>query len=141
MGKSEILPNGKIGTQLSILRFMNSSISIQQRTKTFAIRIVKACCFLDEQSGVLRTLGKQLLRSGTSVGANTREAQSAQSHRDFINKLEIALKECRETQYWLEILIETELVKEEKFNPLLEEANEIGKILVSSIVKLKQKKL
>ena len=118
---------------------MGHSISITDRTKNFAIRIIKACCFLDEKPGVLRTLSKQLLRSGTSVGANVREAQSAQSDRDFIHKLEIALKEARETQYWLEILLESELIENPKFSPLLEEANEIGKILVSTTKKLKQK--
>lgn len=118
---------------------MNSSLAITDRTKLFAIRIIKACCFLDEKSGIHRTLSKQLLRSGTSIGANVREAQSAQSDKDFIHKLEIALKEARETQYWLEILIESELVDRKKFNLLLQEANEIGKILVASTKKLKEK--
>ncbi|MBN3908418.1 MAG: four helix bundle protein [Nostoc sp. NMS1] len=113
--------------------------SITDRTKNFAIRIVKACCFLDEKPGVSRILSKQLLRSGTSIGANVREAQSAQSNKDFINKLEIALKEARETQYWLEILIESELVNRHKFQLLLQEANEIGKILVTSTKRLKAK--
>ena len=115
----------------------NNQITITDRTKQFAIRIVKACYYLDEKSGVYRILCKQLLRSGTSIGANVREAQSAQSDKDFIHKLEIALKEARESQYWLEILIETELVKKQKFEPLLQEANEIGKILVASTKKLK----
>jgi four helix bundle protein len=88
---------------------------------------------------VYRTLSKQLLRSGTSIGANVREAQSAQSSKDFIHKLEIALKETRETQYWIEILIESELVDKQKFQPLLQESNEIGKILVASTKKLKGK--
>jgi four helix bundle protein len=114
-------------------------ISITDRTKAFAVRIVKACGFLDEHPGVLRALSKQLLRSGTSIGANCREAQSAQSDKDFINKLEIALKEARETQYWLEILIESGMVEEKKFGLLLQEANEIGKILVASTRKLKEK--
>ncbi|MEH1933953.1 MAG: four helix bundle protein [Nostoc sp.] len=118
---------------------MVANISITDRTKTFAIRVVKACCFLDEKPGVSRTLSKQLLRSGTSIGANCREAQSAQSDKDFINKLEIALKEARETQYWLEILIESELVDKQKFQLLLQEANEIGKILVASTKRLKGK--
>jgi four helix bundle protein len=113
--------------------------SITDRTKSFAIRIVKACCFLDEKPGVYRILSKQLLRSGTSIGANVREAQSAQSSKDFINKLEVALKEARETQYWLEILIESELVDRHKFQLLLQEANEIGKILVASTKRLKGK--
>jgi four helix bundle protein len=118
---------------------MMDNISIADRTKNFAIRIVKACCFLDEKPGVYRILSKQLLRSGTSVGANVREAQSAQSDKDFLSKLEIALKEARETQYWLEIIIESELVEKQKFNALLQEANEIGKILVASTKKLKDK--
>jgi four helix bundle protein len=87
----------------------------------------------------LRTLGKQLLRSGTSIGANCREAVSAQSHRDYINKLEIALKECHETQYWLELLIESELVDSQKFELLLQESIEIGKILTTTTKNLKEK--
>jgi four helix bundle protein len=118
---------------------MTTNITITDRTKSFAVRIIKACRFLDEASSVCRTLSKQLLRSGTSIGANVREAQSAQSQKDFINKLEIALKEARETQYWLEILIESELVDKQKFQLLLQEANEIGKILVASTKKLKDK--
>ncbi|BAZ78858.1 hypothetical protein NIES73_00940 [Sphaerospermopsis kisseleviana NIES-73] len=117
----------------------NNHITITDRTKQFAIRIIKACYFLDEKSGVYRTISKQLLCSGTSIGANVRESQSAQSDKDFIHKLEIALKEARETQYWLEILIESELVSKPKFTSLLQEANEIGKILVASTKKLKEK--
>lgn len=74
---------------------MNDYIPITDRTKAFAIRIVKACAYLDEQTNVLRTLSRQLLKSGTSIGANVRESRSAQSERDFLNKLEIALKEAR----------------------------------------------
>ncbi|NET00122.1 MAG: four helix bundle protein [Sphaerospermopsis sp. SIO1G1] len=118
---------------------MNTYETITERTKKFAIRIIKACCSLDKETAIHRTLSKQLLRSGTSIGANVREAQSAQSNKDFIHKLEIALKEARETQYWLEILIESELVNKPKFTPLLQEANAIGKILVASTKKLKDK--
>jgi four helix bundle protein len=118
---------------------MNQQLSIADRTKGLAIRIVKACTFLDEKSGVCRTLSKQLLRSGTSIGANVREAQSAQSDKDFLSKLEIALKEERETEYWLEILIESELVEKNKFETLLQETREVGKILVASTRKIKDK--
>ncbi|MBI4782237.1 MAG: four helix bundle protein [Oscillatoriophycideae cyanobacterium NC_groundwater_1537_Pr4_S-0.65um_50_18] len=104
---------------------MDKQIPIADRTKQFAIRIIKACHFLDQQPGVLRTLSNQLLRSGTSIGANVREAQSAQSNRDFLSKLEIVLKEARETQYWIEILIESNMVENAKFNSLLQEATEI----------------
>ena len=128
----------KLEYHFSILTMSNYT-PITDRTKLFAIRIIKACVFLDEKPGVSRSLAKQLLRSGTSIGANVREAQSAQSNKDFINKLEIALKEARETQYWLEILIESELVSPSKFNSILQEANEIGKILVASTAKLKGK--
>jgi four helix bundle protein len=117
----------------------SQNISIADRTKALAIRIVKACTFLDERTGVCRTLSKQLLRSGTSIGANVKEAQSAQSDKDFLSKLEIALKEERETEYWLEILIEAELVDKNKFESLLQETREIGKILVASTRKVKEK--
>ncbi|MFM2312715.1 MAG: hypothetical protein RLZZ04_1991 [Cyanobacteriota bacterium] len=113
-------------------------ISIQDRTKSFAIRIIKSCGWLDETPGIKRTLGKQLLRSGTSIGANCKEAVSAQSRRDFVHKYEIALKEAQETEYWLEILIESETIDEKKFGKLLEESREIIKILSSSVKKLKE---
>ncbi len=83
----------------------NSQISIQDRTKKLAIRIVKACAWLAEKSNTCRILSNQLLRSGTSIGANCSEAKSAQSRKDFLHKYEIALKEGRETKYWLEVII------------------------------------
>lgn len=118
---------------------MTNNTPITNRTKFFAIRVIKACSFLDEKPGVLRTLSKQLLRSGTSIGANVHESRSAQSDKDFLSKLEIALKEARETQYWLEILIESEMIDSKKFSPLLKEATEIVAILVATTKKLKQK--
>ena len=121
---------------------MNSANQqIQERTLRFAIRIVKLCKFLDEQGGVAGVLYKQLIRSGTSIGANVREAQSAQSDRDFLHKLEIALKEARETEYWLIILVEAEVIKEEKVRALRQESDEIIKILVTITKKLKEKQL
>ncbi|GEM_PF-2266205 len=74
---------------------MDKNVGIADRSKAFAIRIIKACSFLDEKPGICRTLSKQLLRSGTSVGANIRESRSAQSDKDFLHKMEIALKEAR----------------------------------------------
>ena len=118
---------------------MNNYSPITERTKSFAVRIIKACSFLSNQSDVSKTLSRQLLRSGTSIGANVHEAQSAQSDKDFINKLEIALKEARETEYWLEILLKSELVTESKFKPLLDECQQIVRILIASTGKLKQK--
>ncbi len=112
---------------------------IQDRTLSFAVRVVKLCKFLSELNGVTRVLYKQLIRSGTSIGANVREAQSAQSDRDFLHKLEIALKEARETEYWLIILVEADLVKEQRIRLLRQECEEIIKILVVITKKIKQK--
>ena len=83
---------------------------IRERTFEFALRIVTLCQQLEEQGSVGRTLGWQLLRSGTSIGANIEEAQAGQSKLDFISKNAIALKEARETIYWLRLLAASEIV-------------------------------
>ncbi len=85
-----------------------------------------------------RTLSHQLLRSGTSIGANTIEAKSGQSRKDFLHKLEIALKEARETKYWLRLLVASEIVSEKRLQPLLNETEEIIKILVSITKRTKE---
>ena len=112
---------------------------IDQRAKHFALKIITAYGWLKKQNDECRIIGKQIFRSATSVGANTRESISAQSLRDRISKQEIALKENRETQYWIELLIESKLVSKDKFTPLLNEAIEIGKILTASTKTLKKK--
>ena len=84
-------------------------------------------------------LSKQLLRSGTSIGANINEALSAQSKRDFVHKLSISLKEARETSYWLNLLKDSEYIKQESFTNLSNKCNEILKILSSIILTTKQK--
>ena len=84
-------------------------------------------------------LSKQLLRSGTSVGANVRESQNAQSSADFIHKLTIAQKECDESLYWLELLRETNYLKIEEFESLHKDGTEILKIIRSIILITKQK--
>lgn len=112
---------------------------IQERTLQFAVRVVKLCRFLEKQGGVARVLYKQLIRSGTSIGANVREAQSAQRDRDFLHKLEIALKEARETEYWFLVLAQSEVVKEQNIKALQQESSEIIKILVAITKKLKKK--
>ncbi len=76
-------------------------------------------------------MANQLLRSGTSVGANVEEGQAAQSRADFLNKLSIACKEARETHYWLRLLAATEIVGENRLNGLLDEANQITAILTA----------
>ena len=82
---------------------------IQIKSRDFAIRIIKCYKFLSEQKHET-VISKQLLRCGTSIGANTRESKNAQSRMDFLNKLNIALKEADETEYWLDLLHETKYI-------------------------------
>jgi four helix bundle protein len=112
---------------------------LPERTFALAARVVRLCLHLDQQLGVSRTLANQLLRSGTSIGANVEEGQASQSTADFISKYSIACKEARETHYWLRLLAETELLSTEKLSPLQAETNEIIAILTSIIKKLKAK--
>ena len=106
-------------------------LEIEERTFKFSIRIVKLCKFLREKGGTGYDLSKQLIRSGTSIGANVQEAQDAESKADFIHKLKIAIKEARETNYWLRLLVATEENIEQRLLPLLNESNELIAILVA----------
>ena len=119
----------------------NSNISIQDRTKKFAVRVIRAYAELNKRhfDDAGKVLSKQFLRSGTSIGANCAEAKSAQSTKDFISKYEIAQKESNEFRYWCEVFVEAELVKPEKFSLLIQEITEIERILAASIKKLKTK--
>jgi four helix bundle protein len=110
---------------------------IQERAFEFACRMVKLAQFLYGAGGVGRTLANQLLRSGTSIGANLEEAHAGQSKPDFIAKCSIALKEARETYYWLRLLAACDLAPPERLAPLITEANELVAIL-STIVKKAQ---
>lgn len=112
---------------------------IVERTFAFAMRIVRLCQALEQQTGVWRTLGKQRLRAGTSIGANVKEAQAGQSRSDFAAKYAIALKEARETIYWLRLLRETGSVKLDELDAILKEAHEISRIIGSIIVSTKRK--
>ena len=107
---------------------------IKERTFEFAVEIVKGCRLLDEKPGVNRTLGRQLLRSGTSIGANVEEAQAGQSRADFISKYSIALKEARETIYWLRLLYASGDLVGGQFKPLIPEAEEISRVIGTIIV-------
>ena len=114
---------------------MRESI-IGEKSMAFAIRIVKLYKYLSEEKREY-VISKQLLRSGTSIGANTRESKNAQSKNDFINKLNIALKEADETEYWLELLYRTDYLEEKEFKSIYEDNAELIKILTSIIKKLK----
>jgi four helix bundle protein len=104
---------------------------LQARTKSFALRIVRLYCSLPKTTEA-QVLGKQALRSGTSVGAHYREAMRARSVAEFISKVEGALQELEETMYWLELLIECDIVPEVRLSDLLREANELTAMLVAS---------
>ena len=111
----------------------NFDIDIYDFSKKFAVKIVKLCHWLDQKPGAMRTLSKQLIRSGTSIGANLSEGKYAESTTDFIHKLRISRKECSETIFWLEVLSESEIIKEEKIRILKDDAERIGRILTSII--------
>ena len=105
---------------------------IVQKSKAFAIRIIKLCKHLRSEKNEY-VLSKQILRSGTSVGANVRESIYAQSKNDFISKMSIALKEAAETEYWLELLCESDYISNEEFTSIYKDCSEIRKILVSIV--------
>ena len=111
---------------------------IQQKSKVFAIRVVKFYRYLCEEKKEF-VLSKQILRSGTSIGANVRESKNAQSPADFINKLNIALKEADETCYWLEILLGGEVITQSEYDSIYPDAEELVKMLVTTIKSNKAK--
>jgi four helix bundle protein len=119
----------------------NNNISIQERTKNFAIRVVNAYVELNKRNynDAAYVLSKQFLRSGTSIGANCAEAEFAQSTKDFLSKYTIALKEAGETRYWIELLIKSNVVSSQKFEPMLQELNQIISILISTTKTIKEK--
>src|SRR5262245_48233276 len=104
---------------------------LRKRTKLFALRIIKLYASLPSSTEA-QVIGKQLLRSGTSVGAHYREAKRARSTAEFISKIECGLQELDETIYWLELLSEGGIVPESRLSALKSEAEELMKILVSS---------
>lgn len=116
---------------------MKESI-LKNKSYDFAILIVKTYkIILSEKKEY--TLSRQLLRSGTSIGANIREAEFAQSNKDFINKMSISLKEANETEYWLLLLKDTDYINLETFSKLVNLNKELIKMLVSTINTMKSK--
>jgi four helix bundle protein len=114
----------------------NNSGVLQKKSYDFALRIINAYKYLINQNEYV--LSKQLLRSGTSIGANCRESKNAQSTLDFINKLNIALKEADETAYWLELLKDGEYITEDSFTSIHDDCVEIIKLLTAIIKKTKR---
>ena len=118
-------------------------VDIRERAFEFAVRIVKLCKYLEKNSNVGRNVISQLLDAGTSVGANLEEAKAGQSTADFIHKNAIALKEARESNYWVRLILATETLKDEAragMEDLRDEAMIIAKIIGKTIVTTKGQK-
>ena len=109
-----------------------------QKSKTFAIRMVKLYRYLSEERKEY-ILSKQVLRSGTGIGANLAESECAISRNDFLSKVYIALKEASETRYWLELLYRTDYLTKEQYDSLDEDCVEIYKILQSTTKTMKER--
>lgn len=109
----------------------------REKTFLFAVEIIRNYKVLVEKKEFV--MSKQLLRSGTTIGAMVREAKNAESKADFIHKLGIAQKECDETTYWLELLKETDYMTSDDFNKTSQQASEILRITRSSILTAKEK--
>jgi len=106
--------------------------AIVDKSKAFAVRIIRLYQYLNGDKKEF-ILSKQVLRSGTSIGANVREAHRGQSKKDFVAKMNIALKEAAETEYWLELLHETDYIDSTAFESIYKDCNELNKLLISII--------
>jgi four helix bundle protein len=109
---------------------------LREKSENFTTRIIKLYQYLSETKHE-RTISNQIYRSGTSIGANIAESTNAQSRADFISKLSIALKEANETEYWLKSLYNGNFIDEKGFNSMFNDNEELIKMLVKSIKKLK----
>lgn len=111
---------------------------VKTKSFEFALKIISLYKLLVEERGE-RIMSKQLLRSGTSIGANVRESINAESPQDFIHKLSIAQKECDETLYWLELLVQKDYIEQDVYNSIHNEGEELLKIIRSIIITTKRK--
>lgn len=116
-----------------------SDSPVKDKSYKFAIRIVNVYKHLTETKREY-VMSKQMLRSGTSIGANIREANQAESKADFIHKMSIALKEASETEYWLELLRDTQFLEQKEFDSLHKDCEEVLKLLTSIIKTSRQNK-
>jgi len=110
------------------------------KSKAFAIRIVKLYQYLVDVKKEF-VMSKQLLKSGTSIGANVREASRAQSRKDFVSKMNIALKEAAESEYWLELLYETNYLSEVELSSIMSDCGELNRLLISILKTSNSKEL
>jgi four helix bundle protein len=112
------------------LRIMKKDNVVQIKSYAFAVRVVKACQYLNNEKKEF-VLSKQLLRSGTSIGANIEEAIGGQSEKDFFAKLTISYKEARESHYWIRLLKDTDYLNQEEASSLINDVEELLKIIGS----------
>jgi len=110
---------------------------IYEKSFAFALRIVKLAKYLQEEKKEF-VLSKQVLRSGTAIGALVREAEHAESKSDFVHKMNIALKEANETLYWLELLLQSEYITEQSFKSIQADSEELVKLLVAIVKTTKE---
>src|SRR5262249_40995927 len=115
-------------------------MDLRARTKAFALRIVRLSSALP-RTAEAQVLGKQVLRGGTAVGAHWREADGARSTAEFISKLECGLQERDETCYWFELLVESDIVPQERVADLIDEENQLTAILATSVKNAKRRKV
>jgi four helix bundle protein len=112
---------------------------LKQRIKLYALQIIRLFSSL-EKSGVAQVLGRQLLRGGSSVGAHYREASRSRSIAEFVSKMEGGLQELEETGYWLELLIEGNVVSQKRLAPLIDETDQLLAMFVASVKTSKRKR-
>lgn len=105
---------------------------LMDKSKSFAVRIINLYKFLTSEKNEY-VLSKQILRSGTSIGANIREANYAQTKKEFISKMQISLKEASETEYWLELLFETSFISKTEFKSINSDCSELNKLLIATL--------
>ena len=117
---------------------IDEKLTAKYKSKKFAIRVVKLYKYLCNEKSEF-VLSKQLLRSGTSIGANIAESECAISEKDFLSKVYIALKECSETIYWLELLYETDYLSQSELESVKSDCIEIKKILSATTITVKNK--
>ena len=110
---------------------------LYDKSKRFALDVIALCNNLQEKGEYV--MSKQILKSGTSVGANYCEAVCAESPQDFIHKVSISLKEANETYFWLDLLHDSKYINEEKYNQMRTQVEELFKMLNSSVITVKQK--
>ena len=124
---------------LIVIREADMENAIREKSMELAVRIVKLYNYLCEEKREY-VMSKQMLRSGTSIGANVREGIYGQSKEDFVSKMSIALKEASETEYWIELLRRTEYITEKEYESIQKDCGEVAKML-TAIVKSAKKQL